>query len=148
MYIGWHAMVYNSQQYTTANLQCFIVYRLEGLLLHFCLPLRKLALVRKEISLDIGIGVAIAVCCCQSSGSDDVDKKLSLLALELEAKLSSDGVIPFQNSQTTGYACCTTRSLGYTSLHKHDSGDVHNAPNIETKSLAGTSSKEINLAGA
>ena len=52
-----------------------------------------LALVGKEVGLDVGVREAIAVGSCQSSGSADVDHQLTLLVEHPESDLPADVIV-------------------------------------------------------
>ncbi len=78
---------------TAIYLQRLLVNRIECLLPDIRLPLRMLALVGQEVSLDVRIGEAIAVRSSQISSVVNCYAKLSLPVLQADANFSCDGVI-------------------------------------------------------
>ena len=83
------------------DLQYFIVHGIQCLPLNGGLSLGVLALVGKEVGLDVGVGETIAVGSCQSSGSAQVDHQLTILVEHPESDLPTDVIVSLSSASST-----------------------------------------------
>ena len=90
----------------TPYLQCLVVDRVQGPSFGVCLSLGLLALVRKQVGLDVGVREAIAVGSCQPSCFVYMNQQLSSFVLHPHQYLSSDVIVHLPPSRITAIALC------------------------------------------